>query len=154
MISNYIAQDPANEGVTHVFVRLGSWVDQLVLSLLRRRKIKVIVPTYESGAAFMVDKYNIPLIFVVLNNSTFVNPLLYSQQRLGVKESQINLLTVQDWSAFTNSLNLTGLRVTDPSQLVPIFKKALALNTQVLVEFVMGNHPIPKYEFDKNGVKE
>lgn len=91
--------------------------------------------------------HNLPIIFLVMNNRAYGNPLLRAE-KLGKKHADIALLQPHDWVKFAESLGVTGLLIEDPKELVPTFKKALALNKTVLINVVCGNFPTPTEFFD------
>lgn len=92
-------------------------------------------------------RYNLPIIFVVINNSALGNPLLRSE-KMSAKHAALDILPTHDWAKFAEALGVTGFSVKNPAELIPTFEKALALKKAVLIDITTGNYPTPTHVFD------
>ena len=93
-------------------------------------------------------RYNLPIIFVVINNSALGNPLFRSE-KISPKHAALDLLPTHDWAGFAQSLGVKGFTVKKPEVLIPTFENALSLNETVLIDITTGNYPTPTYDFDE-----
>lgn len=87
-------------------------------------------------------RYNLPVIFVILDNGAHGNPQLRAQ-KIGEFETEFLRLPSHDWAKIAEGLGLVGLTVTDPHELAATFEHALKLNKAVVVHIKVGNYPTP-----------
>ncbi len=92
-------------------------------------------------------RYNIPVIFLLMNNSAHGNPQLRAKE-VGRYETGFLELPTHDWKKIAECLGLVSFSVTDPKELASTFEKALQLNKTVLIDIRVGNYSTPTYDFD------
>lgn len=93
-------------------------------------------------------RYNLPILFVVLNNSALGNVWLRAHE-LGELPAELTSLPDHDWAGFARSLGARGYTVTDPSALEETFRQALAAKTTALIDIKTAkNCPTPVYDFN------
>jgi len=92
-------------------------------------------------------RYQLPIVYVVLNNSALGNVWLRAHQ-LGPLPSELTSIPDHDWAGFGRALGAEGLTVTDPAQLENTFRQALAANRTVVIDVKTDkNCPTPVYDF-------
>ena len=78
-------------------------------------------------------RFNIPVIYVVINNSAFGNVWLRAS-KMGPKPSELTSLPDHDWATLAGSLGLKSLTVREPQELASAFQQALDSKTTFLVD--------------------
>jgi acetolactate synthase-1/2/3 large subunit len=78
-------------------------------------------------------RFNIPVIYVVINNSAYGNVWLRAS-KMGPKPSELTSLPDHDWATFAGSLGLKSLTVREPQELASAFQQALDSKTTFLVD--------------------
>jgi acetolactate synthase-1/2/3 large subunit len=79
------------------------------------------------------SRYEIPVIFLVINNSALGNVWLRAS-RQGPGPAALTELPTRDWSGFARSLGLKATTVTAPADLEPAFQAALGAGTPYLLD--------------------
>ena len=79
------------------------------------------------------SRYQIPVIFLVINNSALGNVWLRAS-RQGPGPANLTELPTRDWSGFARSLGLQAATVTAPADLEPAFQAALAAGAPYLLD--------------------
>jgi len=79
------------------------------------------------------SRYQIPVIFLVINNSALGNVWLRAS-RQGPGPAGLTELPTRDWSGFARSLGLQAATVTAPADLEPAFQAALAAGAPYLLD--------------------
>jgi len=69
-------------------------------------------------------RYQLPIIYVVINNSALGNVWLRAHTE-GPVPAELTTLPNIDWASFSRSLGANGITVTDPSELVNAYQSAL-----------------------------
>ena len=92
-------------------------------------------------------RYNLPVIFVVINNSALGNPKLRAD-KISPEMTKLHELPTHDWAQFAESLGAVGFTVKDPEDLIPVYQKALAANKTVVIDIICGNYATPTETFD------
>ncbi|HEV2613579.1 MAG TPA: thiamine pyrophosphate-binding protein [Gammaproteobacteria bacterium] len=87
-------------------------------------------------------RYNLPVIFVSMDNGAHGNPQLRARQ-VGKFETEFLNLPHHDWVKIAEGLGLVGIVVEKPEQLKPAFERALKLNKAVLIHIKVGNYSAP-----------
>lgn len=87
-------------------------------------------------------RYKAAVIFVLMNNSAFGNPLLRAQ-KVGKFETEFLKLPTYNWAQIAEKLGVHGITVHRPEELAPSFEKAFSLNQPVLIDIRTGNYPTP-----------
>lgn len=93
-------------------------------------------------------RYNLDMIFVILNNSAFGNPYLRAK-KVGPEVAAMQILPTHDWCAFAQSMGAKGIKVERPEELVPAFQRALNEGGTQVINVIAGNYPTPTENFDK-----
>ncbi len=78
-------------------------------------------------------RFNVPVIYVVINNSAFGNVWLRAS-KLGAKPSELTSLPDHDWATLAKALGLKSLTVREPQELAPAFQQALEAKSAFLVD--------------------
>ena len=78
-------------------------------------------------------RFNVPVIYVVINNSAFGNVWLRAS-KLGAKPSELTSLPDHDWATLAKALGLKSLTVREPQELAPAFQQALDAKSAFLVD--------------------
>ncbi len=78
-------------------------------------------------------RFNIPVIYVVINNSALGNVWLRAS-KIGPMPSELTSLPDHDWAALARALGLSSLTVRKPEDLAPAFQKALESKTAFLID--------------------
>jgi acetolactate synthase-1/2/3 large subunit len=78
-------------------------------------------------------RYQIPVIFLVINNSALGNVWLRAQQE-GPGPAALTELPTHDWAGFARSLGLQAATVSAPAELIPAFQTALATGKPYLLD--------------------
>jgi acetolactate synthase I/II/III large subunit len=78
-------------------------------------------------------RFNLPLIYVVINNSAFGNVWLRAS-KMGQGPSELTSLPDHDWAALAKALGLKGLTVCKPRELAPAFQQALDSKSAFLID--------------------
>ena len=78
-------------------------------------------------------RYNIPVIYVVINNSALGNVWLRAKDE-GELAAKLTELPDHDWAAFAKSLGVGSVTVRDPNDLPGAFERALSSNAAFLIE--------------------
>jgi acetolactate synthase I/II/III large subunit len=93
-------------------------------------------------------RYQLPIVYVVLNNRALGNVWLRAHQ-FGPVPSELTSIPDHDWAGFARALGAEGLTVTDPAQLETTFRQALAANRTVVIDVKTDkNCPTPVYDFN------
>jgi acetolactate synthase-1/2/3 large subunit len=92
-------------------------------------------------------RYNVPVIFVVINNHA-LGPLQLRAQHMENYKAEFLKIPTYDWVKFAESFGITGFLVEHPEQLAPTFEKALKLNKPVLIDIQCCNYQTPTYAYD------
>ena len=93
-------------------------------------------------------RYQLPIVYVVLNNNALGNVWLRAHQ-FGPVPSELTSIPDHDWAGFARALGAEGLTVTDPGQLENTFRQALAANRTVVIDVKTDkNCPTPVYDFN------
>jgi len=79
------------------------------------------------------SRYQIPVIFLVINNSALGNVWLRAS-RQGPGPAGLTELPTRDWSGFARSLGLQAATVTAPADLEPAFQAALVAGAPYLLD--------------------
>ncbi|WP_068468841.1 thiamine pyrophosphate-binding protein [Candidatus Protochlamydia phocaeensis] len=69
-------------------------------------------------------RYQLPIIYVVINNAALGNVWLRAHQE-GPVPNELTLLPDLDWAAFSKALGCNGITVSQPNELAPAFAAAL-----------------------------
>lgn len=93
-------------------------------------------------------EYNIPVIWIVMNNSAFgtIAGLMYSnyQNRFGtVFTTPDGKPYSPDWAAVARAYGVEGIRINAAAEFKPALEKALASNRPFLLDVPMENIPVP-----------
>jgi acetolactate synthase I/II/III large subunit len=92
-------------------------------------------------------RYQLPIIYVVLNNSALGNVWLRAR-RWGAIPDGLTSLPDHDWAGFARSLGVQGFTVHSPTQLEDTYRRALAANTTTLIDVKTDKDcPTPVYDF-------
>lgn len=87
-------------------------------------------------------KYNLPILFVVLNNEK-IGMIKYEQQQIGSVEYETDLESF-NFAQFAETCGGKGFRVEKFADLLPSLKKAKQLNAPVIVDvFIEDQPPLP-----------
>ncbi len=78
-------------------------------------------------------RYDIPVIFLVINNSALGNVWLRAR-KAGPGPAALAELPTHDWAGFARSLGLKAATVTEPAALAPALQAALAANAPYLLD--------------------
>ena len=78
-------------------------------------------------------RYNIPVVFLVINNSALGNVWLRASQE-GPGPAGLTELPTHDWAGFARSLGLQAATVTAPADLEAAFQTALAAGSPYLLD--------------------
>ena len=78
-------------------------------------------------------RYNIPVVFLVINNSALGNVWLRASQE-GPGPAGLTELPTHDWAGFARSLGLQAATVTAPADLEAAFQTALATGSPYLLD--------------------
>lgn len=78
-------------------------------------------------------RYELPIIYVVFNNSALANVWLRAHHE-GPVPAELTSLPDHDWAGFARSLGLEASTVTEPEDLNLAFKKALDAKTTYLID--------------------
>lgn len=78
-------------------------------------------------------RFNVPVIFVVINNAALGNVWLRSS-KMGPKPAELTSLPDHDWAAIARGLGVKSLTVRDPQELKPAFQQALEANSAFLID--------------------
>lgn len=92
-------------------------------------------------------RYNLPVVFVVMNNSAFGNPYLRAQ-KVGPEAAKLQKLPEHDFAGLGKSLGAVGLTVTRPDEIRGTLERAKNINKTVVVDVKCGNFPTPTKTFD------
>jgi len=92
-------------------------------------------------------RYELPIVFVVLNNGALGNVWLRAHQS-GALPAELTSIPDHDWAQFARALGAQGLTVDDPAQLDETFRTALAADAAVLIDVKADKTcPTPVYDF-------
>ena len=92
-------------------------------------------------------RYELPIVFVVLNNGALGNVWLRAHQS-GALPAELTSIPDHDWAGFARALGAQGLTVDDPAQLDETFRTALAADAAVLIDVKADKTcPTPVYDF-------
>lgn len=78
-------------------------------------------------------RYNIPVVFVVINNAALGNVWLRAS-KMGRLPEELVTLPDHDWAGFARSLGVQGATVTKPEELQGVFSRALSANGPFLID--------------------
>ena len=78
-------------------------------------------------------RFNVPVIYVVINNSAFGNVWLRAS-KMGQEPSELTSLPDHDWAALARALGLKSLTVRQPQELAPAFQQALESKAAFLID--------------------
>jgi acetolactate synthase I/II/III large subunit len=78
-------------------------------------------------------RFNLPVIYVVINNSAFGNVWLRAST-IGAKPAELTSLPDYDWAAVARALGLQSTTVRKPEELAPAFQQALDSHAAFLVD--------------------
>jgi len=78
-------------------------------------------------------RYNLPIIFVVINNAAFGNVWLRANKE-GPVPAELTALPDVDWAGFGRSLGCQGETVTDPAELSAAFARAVASSMPTVID--------------------
>jgi len=78
-------------------------------------------------------RYNIPIVVVVINNSSLGNVYLPSRKK-DKKVEELTEIPTQNWAAFAESLGAGGIIVKQPDELAGAFKEAINANKPFLID--------------------
>jgi acetolactate synthase-1/2/3 large subunit len=78
-------------------------------------------------------RFNIPVIYVVINNSAFGNVWLRAS-KMGPKPSELTSLPDHDWATLAKALGLNSVTVRKPQELARAFEQALESNSAFLID--------------------
>lgn len=95
----------------------------------------------EMQALWTAAKYNIPVTFVVANNSMYA-AVKAGLLRLNGRAAQARVfpgsdISGVDYAAVAEGFGVKGFKVTQPNEIVPTIKAALAMNVPTLVDVVL-----------------
>lgn len=96
-------------------------------------------------------RYDLPIIYVVLNNAALGNVWLRAHQE-GPVPAELTSLPDHDWAGFARSLGLEASTVTNPGDLTEAYKRALASGTTYLIDVKVDKDcatPIEPYQEEK-----
>ncbi|MCE9625353.1 MAG: thiamine pyrophosphate-binding protein [Deltaproteobacteria bacterium] len=82
-------------------------------------------------------RYQIPVIYVVLNNQALGNVYLRAK-KMGVGPADLTEIPLKNWAAFAESLGAKGLIVEKPEQLLPAFETAMASRGPIVLDIRCG----------------
>jgi len=98
-------------------------------------------------------RFGVKVIFVVINNSALGNVYLRAR-KMGPTPTALTTNTTHDWALFAQSLGVTGIRIDQPQDLIPVFEQALAAPGPVLLDIRCGkDYPTPVTPYSES-VKE
>ncbi len=92
-------------------------------------------------------RYNYPVIYVVVNNSSLGNTKL-GAEKVSAAMAKLEELPTHNWAKFAESLGAIGIHVEKPKDLIPAYQKALSLNQTVVIDVICGNYPTPTESYD------
>jgi acetolactate synthase I/II/III large subunit len=78
-------------------------------------------------------RFNVPVIYVVINNSAFGNVWLRAS-KMGREPSELTSLPDHDWATLAKALGLNSLTVSRPQELAPAFQQALESKSAFLID--------------------
>jgi acetolactate synthase-1/2/3 large subunit len=78
-------------------------------------------------------RYQLPIIYVVINNAALGNVWLRAHTE-GAVPTELTTLPNIDWASFSRSLGANGITVTDPSELVNAYQSALKNNGPTVID--------------------
>ena len=78
-------------------------------------------------------RYGLAAVFVVINNGALGNVWLRARKE-GAGPMSLTELPLHDWAGFARSLGLQAATVTQPGELAPVFRQALAAGVPFLVD--------------------
>jgi acetolactate synthase-1/2/3 large subunit len=78
-------------------------------------------------------RFNVPVIYVVINNSAFGNVWLRAS-KMGPEPSELTSLPDYDWARVAKALGLNSLTVHNPQELAPALQQALESRTAFLID--------------------
>lgn len=84
-------------------------------------------------------RYQVPVVFVVINNSALGNVFLRAQQ-LGQTPMELTSLPDHDWAGFARSLGVQGETIHDPKDLKEVFQRAFTAKTPYLIDIKCDKH--------------
>jgi acetolactate synthase-1/2/3 large subunit len=80
-------------------------------------------------------RYNIPLVVVVINNSSLANVSLHLQDK-GEGAKEITDIPTKNWADFAQSLGAEGMTVKNPNELADAFTKAFMAKKPFLIDVI------------------
>ena len=93
-------------------------------------------------------RYNIPILFVVINNAAFGSVWLRAS-KMGKLPEELVTLPDHDWAGFARSLGVAAATVTKPAELQGAFSQALSVDRPFLIDVKADRQygtPVEPYE--------
>jgi acetolactate synthase-1/2/3 large subunit len=78
-------------------------------------------------------RYNLPVVYVVINNGALGNVWLRAHNE-GVVPEELTTLPDIDWAGFAAALGAEGITITKPEDLAGAFEKALRSKKPVVID--------------------
>ncbi len=93
-------------------------------------------------------RYQLPIIFIVINNAAFGNVWLRANKE-GKVPGELTSLPDMDWAAFSKSLGGNGITVTQPKDLMKAYMQALENKGPTVIDIKADKHfmtPVEDWE--------
>ncbi|MFA0312905.1 hypothetical protein BH581_06975 [Vibrio splendidus] len=97
-------------------------------------------------------RYNIPVVFVVLNNSAHGGIHVEAQKHQSFAP-ELTQLPTHDWKKYAEALGLIAYQVDDPESLSSVYQEALALDGPCLIDVICRDDAtVPNSYYVKNNI--